>query len=213
MYKVGIIGSLGVGKTSFIKRLQTLIKEKNKTIHIYGEPSMVDPSINKILLKFYNNQKTWAYPLELAITAAYETIYTEIKELEQNSELDVVIVDTPSSPYIYSKIFLKNQIFSLTQQKQVSQIFTDFNFDYIIVLQETAEETIRRIFRRHRDMELSNFNYIKQHVEDYKQFLKEYISVRFGNAKVIILSHLPDLDDPKYHTIIENIYQLIINGG
>jgi deoxyadenosine/deoxycytidine kinase len=207
MKKIGIIGPLGVGKSSLIKRIEKSIIDSNKKLKVFGEPAMIEPTINKILEKFYKDTHTWAYPLEISAAAGHEAIYTEIKELEKNNEYDCVIVDTPSSSFIYSRIFVKNGIFSDNERKIVDSMFSGFRFDFIVLLNETAEETIRRIMERHRNMELNNFDYIHKHVSDYNLFSEEYISTLFPTAEVIRLNNLPDLDTEEYNQLVASIIE------
>lgn len=204
MLKVGIVGPLGVGKTSFISRLEQELKNIGTTI-VFGEPSMTEPTINKILVKFYADTKTWAYPLEVAIASAHEAMYEEINKIEQDKKIDYVLIDTPSSAFIYSRIFFKNGLFDQFELAVVDSIFRKFNFDFIIVIEETAEETIRRILLRHRNMEISNFDYIRQHVQDYQEFVGVYLKERFPEAEVIYLKDLPELESNDYKELLEEV--------
>jgi deoxyadenosine/deoxycytidine kinase len=209
MLKIGVIGPLGVGKSSLIKRLERSLELMGKKVKVFGEPAMVEPTINKVLEKFYKDTNTWAYPLEISAAAGHEAIYTEISEMQKNKEYDAVIVDTPSSSFIYSRIFVKNGIFSDAERKIVDTIYKPFHFDNIIVLNETADETIRRIMERHRNMELDNLGYIHQHVSDYNSFVDEYINTLFPDSNITKLNALPNLDTKEYNELINSLVEKI----
>lgn len=68
MFKIGVIGSIGVGKSTFINYLVQEINNLGVKTYVYGEPAMEDEATHKILLKFYEDTKKYAFALESSIT-------------------------------------------------------------------------------------------------------------------------------------------------
>lgn len=205
MLKIGVIGSIGVGKSTFVSRLTKKFKELGINTKVYGEPAMEDPKTHEILLNFYKDTKAWAYELEASVTARHNVIYKEIDTYIANGEKGITLVDAPSSGDIYSRIFHKNEIFNYAQLAKVMTLFEPFHLDIMIYLIETPEETIRRIMKRDRDMEMNNLNYIYDHVRDYQTFAKDFLIERFPHTKVVKINGLPDADKPEFDEQISKI--------
>jgi len=87
MFKIGVIGSIGVGKSTFINYLVQEINNLGVKTYVYGEPAMEDEATHKILLKFYEDTKKYAFALESSITKVYNRYYKEIDELCRHQKL------------------------------------------------------------------------------------------------------------------------------
>lgn len=213
MLKIGVIGSIGVGKSTFINCLINKIEELEVKTHVFGEPAMEDPETHQILLKFYGDTLTYAFALETSITKVYNRYYQQIKEMEQKNVEGVVIIDGPSNGDIYSRIFYKNNIFTLEQRDEVFSKVEEFDIDIMIYLQESAEETIRRIKKRDRSMEMSNLDYIYDHVRDYQTVIPHYLKSRFPGAKVLNLQNFPDVTTKEYDEFVTILARLITQNN
>lgn len=214
MIRVGIIGTIGVGKSSFIDYLKATLIEKNKKVISFGEPSIIHGNINHMLGRFYKNTARWAYPLQLGISAAHEAIYTEISELEsEKADYDIAIVDAPYSSYIYCNIHKKNGRLTEEERVAIDNISKDFYFDYIILLEESADETIKRIKKRSRKEEkLDDLSYMYEHIEDFKLFRQGYLNEYFANSTFIHLKDMPYIGGEEYNVILNSLADRIIRG-
>ncbi len=213
MVKIGVIGSIGVGKSTFIKYLVQALQELEVKTFVFGEPAMEDPDTHQILLKFYADTLKYAYDLEVSITSVYNRYYRQVSAMEERGEDGVVIVDGLSNSDIFSRIFYKNNIFTEAQKDEVLAMVADFDIDVMIYLQESAEETIRRIKKRDRGMEMSNLDYIYDHVRDYETVIPHYLAKRFPRAKVLRLKDFPDVTTPEYHQFVKDLARLITSNG
>ena len=110
--------------------------------YVYGEPAMEDEATHKILLKFYEDTKKYAFALESSITKVYNRYYKEIDELCRHQKEGVVIIDGPSNGDIYSRIFFKIIFFNEEQLAIFEKLL--FEID-VMIYSKKAEETIRRI--------------------------------------------------------------------
>jgi len=214
MIRVGIIGTIGVGKTSFIEYLKNALVERNKRVISFGEPSIIHGNINRILGKFYKDTNRWAYSLQLGISAAHEAIFTEIEETEEKeNDYDVAIVDAPYSSYIYCNIHKKNGRLTEEERVNIDNVSRDFHFDYIILLEESADETIRRIKKRSRKEEkLDDLSYMYEHIEDFKLFRKGYLDKYFSDSEYIHLKDMPEIGGEQYKEIIDSLANTIVKG-
>lgn len=212
MFKIGVIGSIGVGKSTFINYLVQEINNLGVKTYVYGEPAMEDEATHKILLKFYEDTKKYAFALESSITKVYNRYYKEIDELCRHQKERVVIIDGPSNGDIYSRIFFKNNIFTNEEQLAIFDEVVDFEIDVMIYLQESAEETIRRIKKRDRGMEMANLDYIYDHVRDYQTVIPHYLKRRFPHAKVLHLKDFPDVTSIDYDTFVKDLARLLTSN-
>lgn len=204
MIKIAVIGPIGIGKTSFINTFSKQFLNYQDTMGIinFEEPAINNQDINTILKKFYKDNVKWAYPLEVNIAAAFEAIFTEIKEIEEDKEKynNIIIVDTPFSPFIFSSIFEKNGRLTAKEKEIILSITKPFDFDYLFILKETAETIISRIKKRNRDFEISDEHkaYTEEHIRDYEFFLNDYLNRYFLHAKHIILKDMADAGTKEY---------------
>ena len=207
MIRIGVIGTIGVGKSTFIERLSHAFSDKDIDNKTFGEPSIIHGNLNEILRKFYLDTKRWAYPLQLGVSAAHEAIYTEIEEIEPKADqCQVAIVDAPYSSFIYCNIHAKAGRLTEQERKAIDDVSRPFHFDFIILLEETADETIARIKKRSRNEEkLDDLSYMYEHIEDFKLFRHQYLDKYFPNSEYIHLESMPNIYSRDYENIIENI--------
>lgn len=213
MFKIGVIGSIGVGKSTFINYLIKEINKLGAKTYVYGEPAMEDASTHEILLKFYEDTKKYAFALEESITKVYNRYYEEIRVLSTTEKEGVVIIDGPSNGDIYSRIFYKNNIFTLEEKETILALVAPFEVDVMIYLQESAAETIRRIKKRDRGMEMANLDYIYDHVRDYQAVIPDYLKARFPHAKVLNLKDFPDVTSKDYDTFVKDLARLLTTNN
>jgi deoxyadenosine/deoxycytidine kinase len=206
---IAIIGTIGVGKSTFIERLkQSFLTDEvipNEVITI-GEPSVSIDFLKDTLKKFYKDTKAWAYPLQLGVSSAQEIHFQNMRA----SNYDIAIMDAPYSSFMYCKIHEKAGRLTEEERQLIESISRPFPFDYIILIEETAETTIERIWKRNRSIELNDLLYLHEHINDYKQFQGEYINKYFSGAELITLSTLPDDSSADYETLINNVKNKIL---
>jgi len=212
MIRLGVIGTIGVGKSTFIERLSHALSDIDILNKTFGEPSIIHGNLNEILRKFYLDTKRWAYPLQLGITAAHEAIYTEIEEMESKADqCQVAIVDAPYSSFIYCNIHAKAGRLTEAERKAIDDASRPFYFDYIILLEETADETIVRIRKRSRNEEkLDDLSYMYEHIEDFKLFRKQYLEKYFPDSEYIHLQGMPSIYSKDYEDIINDIVRKVL---
>jgi deoxyadenosine/deoxycytidine kinase len=206
---IAIIGTIGVGKSTFIERLkQAFLTDEvipNEVITI-GEPSVSIDFLKDTLKKFYKDTKAWAYPLQLGVSSAQEIHFQNMRL----SNYDIAIMDAPYSSFMYCKIHEKAGRLSEQERQLIESVSRPFPFDYIILIEETAETTIERIWKRNRSIELNDLLYLHEHINDYKQFQGEYINKYFSGAELITLSSLPDDSSADYEELINNVKNKIL---
>ena len=88
MVKIGVIGTIGVGKSTFINALNKKLNDLKVKTYLYLEPATEDAETHQILLKFYNNTKAWGFALEEAITKVHSRYYQEIDQIVASDEKD-----------------------------------------------------------------------------------------------------------------------------
>ena len=204
------MGTIGVGKSTFIEALISKLNEMKVKTHLYLEPAMEDPDTHQILLKFYTNTKAWGYALEEAITKVHNRYYQEIDMIVESGEEGAVILDGPSNGDIFSRIFCKNGLISDDERDRILAMFVPFELDILIYLKESADETIRRIKTRDRTMETSNLDYIYDHVRDYEIMVPVFLETRFPTAKVLLLENMPDVSTKAYDDFVNNLAHLLL---
>ena len=214
MNKVAIIGSIGVGKSTFLEKLSKRLKQlkENQEVKIYGEPSIIHGNLNDILLnKFYHNTEVWAYPLQSGISAAHEAIFTEIKQKEEKGSDSIFMVDAPFSSYIYCRIHRDAGRMTQEEVERIDNIIRPgFEFDLLIILKELPEITIQRIVKRSRGSEVSDFDYIHEHIAQYYLHMDSYIEKYMGNTEIVEIDRIPDFNEQEYTDIINKIAKKIM---
>jgi len=208
---IAIIGTIGVGKSTFIERLkQSFLSDEtipNEVLAI-GEPSVSIDFLKDTLKKFYKDTYAWAYPLQLGVSAAQEIHFQNMRM----TNYDIAIMDAPYSSYMYCKIHEKADRITEAERLLIDSVSRPFPFDYIILIEETAETTIERIMKRNRSIELTDLLYLHEHIRDYKEFQNGYIEKYFPGAELIHLRDLPDDSSQEYEDLIQETRDKIIGG-
>jgi deoxyadenosine/deoxycytidine kinase len=207
---IAIIGTIGVGKSTFIERLKESFQDESfpDEILAVGEPSVSIDFLKDTLKKFYKETKQWAYPLQLGVSAAQEIHFQNLRA----SDYDIAIMDAPYSSYMYCKIHEKAGRLTEKEIQIIDGVSRPFPFDYIIIIEETADITIDRIMKRNRSIELTDLLYLHEHIRDYSEFREEYIQKYFSGAEQILLKGLPDDRSDQYQDIIEDVKRQILRG-
>lgn len=213
MKRIGVIGTIGVGKSTFLEELSASLRNNGEQVITFGEPSIIHGNLNGILKKFYKDTYRWGYPLQSGISAAHEAIFAEILEEEtKQSGYTTAVVDAPFSSFIYCNIHAKAGRLSEEERDAIINLSRPFEFDYIILLEESADNTIERIQARSRTGELDDLSYMYEHIEDFKLFRKGYLDKYFSKSKFIHLKGVPDLKSLEYKELIMAVTDTIING-
>jgi len=206
MYKkisVAIIGTIGVGKSTFIERLKEKLTSSVFPTEVLtmGEPSVTIDFVKEALKRFYKDTKSWAYPLQLGVSAAQEINHQILKE----TNYDVALVDAPYSSYMYCNIHTKAGRMTEAEKDIILRSSRPYPFDFLILIEETADVTIDRIMKRNRSIELNDLLYLHEHIKEYKLFQEDYIREFFSGAEVVRLSSLPDDNSKEYEDMLDEL--------
>jgi len=218
---VAIIGTIGVGKSTFVKHLSEEAERRGVDLLVDLEPSVTIQSINDILERFYKDMEPWAYPLQLSIAAANEVQLQEAK----GRDYDVMLFDSPYSAFEYCRIHAKHGRITDEEKNAIDAISRPFPFDYVILIKETKEKSIERIKRRNgavekksnalaqADVPIKDFDYVEEHMKDYNRYLPEYLDKKFPKAERIEINGLPEEKTPEYGALISQICEHIVAFG
>jgi deoxyadenosine/deoxycytidine kinase len=203
---VAILGTIGVGKSTLIKRL--LKHLENYKVEFVPEPSISLPYLSNVLDNFYKDTKRWAYTLQLGVSAAHEIHFEETR----GKDYDVLLFDAPYSSFVYCKIHAKVGRMSEEDRERIENVSNPFHFDYVIMVKEDMNVTIDRIIKRNNevnngkgipDLSISDFSYLEEHIKDYEEFEDEYIKKYFPDSDLISLNGLPEDNSPEYTLILD----------
>jgi len=209
---VAVIGTIGCGKSTLInqlvKKIQSLGVQPNYVFNI-TEPSVTKIDLKEVLEKFYKAPDNWAYSLQLGVSSAQEIFFNELRELPQYND-SIIFFDAPYSSFMYCNIHVKAGRMTEDEKNAIINISRPFPFDYVILVEESADETIKRIMKRNRGIELNDLSYMHEHISDYKLFQEDYIKKFFKKAEIIRLSNLPDVHSNEYQKIVQNIAEKML---
>jgi deoxyadenosine/deoxycytidine kinase len=209
---VAVIGTIGCGKSTLInqlvKKVQALGVQPNYVFNI-TEPSVTKIDLKEVLERFYKAPEKWAYALQLGVTSAQEIFFNELRELPEYDD-SIIFFDAPYSSFMYCNIHVKAGRMTKEQKDAIVSVSRPFPFDYLILVEETADETIKRILKRNRGIELGDLSYMHEHISDYRLFQEDYIKKFFSNAEVIRLTNLPDVHSNEYQKIVQDIAEKLL---
>jgi deoxyadenosine/deoxycytidine kinase len=209
---IAVLGTIGVGKSTLIRRLKKHLEEKDSAMRVefVPEPSISLPNLSKVLEQFYKDTKSWAYPLQLGVSAAHEIHFQEMRK----KDYDVLLFDAPYSSYVYCNIHAKNGRLTEEERMAIDNVSRPFPFDLVIVVQEDMDVTINRITKRNNavnsgtnipDLDIEDFSYLEEHIRDFREFQPSYIERYFPDADLMTLDHLPEDTTEEYENLLENI--------
>lgn len=202
-----------------IRRLRQNLKDIYEGINVefIPEPSISLPNLSAVLEKFYKDTDSWAYPLQLGVSAAHEIHFQEMRE----AKYDVLLFDAPYSSFVYCSIHEKNGRLSKEELDSINSVARPFPFDVVIMVQEDKDITIDRIMKRNQsvvdgeelpDLDINDFSYLDEHIKDFREFQDEYIAKYFPDAHVITLEHLPEDSSDDYETLLDELCLAIDPG-
>ena len=103
---------------------------------------------------------------------------------------------------------------------------SNVRFDYLIVINESAEVTIERVKNRNRqanegdldpdklDVAIDDFSYIYTHIDDFREYLPIWINkfkLYNPDVKIIQIDHIPNcITSKEYDNMIQNIITQIL---
>ena len=217
---IAILGTIGVGKTTLLHKLEAKLKEETPEVIVKAEPSVTVPFVNDVLKKFYNDNKSWSLCLQLLISSIQESYFQDLRE----SDYEYSLFDMPFSSDIYSYSHMKHNRMTQEGHHNLVGIGSHFPFDVVILLSEDKDVTIRRIRKRNRkiandnldngqdDVQIEDFSYLDEHISDFKEYQNVWLT-RFtndnSNVKIIKIYHIPELDTPEYEELISNLAKTI----
>ena len=220
---IAVLGTIGVGKTTLLNKLKERLEKDTPDVVLKAEPSVTIPFINDVLKRFYNDDKNWSFVLQLCISAAQEAYFQDLRD----SDYEYSLFDMPYSSDIYSYSHMKHNRMPPSGHHSLVGIGSKFPFDYIILINEDKETTIKRVSGRNKkanngeyngdkkDVAIEDFSYLDSHIEDFKEYQEVWLN-RFKcdnpNVKIIRLEHIPELDTELYTTLVEHLHSIIVNG-
>ena len=217
---IAVLGTIGVGKTTLLHNIEKKLLETTDSVVVKAEPSVTIPFINDVLKHFYNDNKAWALPLQLCISAAQEAYFQELRE----SDYEYALMDMPFSSDIYSYSHFKRGRMSGAGHSSLVGLGSEFPFDMVILINEDKETTIDRVSGRNRkansgtldngqdDIAIEDYSYLDEHIADFKEYQDVWMTrFKSDNPNVIIeeLNHIPDIDSPAYGKLISYIAKKI----
>lgn len=217
---ITILGTIGVGKTTLMNKLNERLLKDTPNVIVQPEPSVTIPFVNEVLKKFYNNNSGWSFPLQLCVSSAQESYMQMLRE----SDYDYALFDAAYSSDPYSYSHSKHGRMRIEDHHALVSIGRPFKFDVIIYIDEEKDITIERIKHRNKrveegdmhpdkkDVSIEDFSYLDSHIEDFKEYLPIYLN-KFKSfnpdVKIINLTHIPDFESEEYDALIETLYYII----
>lgn len=217
---IAILGTIGVGKTTLLRKLEEKLKEETNDVVVKAEPSVTIPFINDVLKRFYENNTAWSFCLQLCISAAQEAYFQDLRE----SDYEYALFDMPFSSDVYSYSHMKHKRMNTENHHSLVGIGTNFPFDYVILLSEDKDTTIKRIKKRNKavtegkltedqkNVSIEDFSYLDEHISDFKEYQNVWLS-RFTsdnqNVKIIKVFHIPELGTQEYTDFVDNLAKQI----
>ena len=218
---IAILGTIGVGKTTLLHAIEDKLKEYSNSVLVKAEPSVTVPFVNDVLKKFYDDNSSWSFCLQLLISAVQESYFQDLRL----SDYDYSLFDMPFSSDIYSYSHMKHKRMSPEGHHSLIGIGSRFPFDYVILINEDKATTMERIKSRNKrveegdmdpdkkDVAIDDFSYLDSHISDFKEYQEVWLN-RFKcdnpNIKIIRLNHIPDKDSKEYKTLIDEIVSEIV---
>lgn len=211
---IAILGAIGAGKTTLLHALEEKLLHYSKNVVVKAEPSVTVPFVNDVLKKFYDDNASWSFCLQLLISAVQESYFQDLR----TSDYDYALFDMPFSSDIYSYSHMKHGRMKPDQYHSLVGIGSRFAFDYVILINEDEETTINRVKNRNKrveegdmdpdkkDVSIDDFSYLDSHIEDFKEYQEVWLN-RFkcdnSNVHIIRLNHIPDKSEKEYSMLVD----------
>lgn len=183
--RIGIIGPIAVGKTTFGKYLARYTNH-----NFIPEPIVGVPHMERILKEFYQDPKKWAYILQASVVLEFEKIHMSMG--------NNVVVDSPHSNIIFSDLHYTSGNIN-DKQLQALRMMASYenHYDVIIVLKATTDTILKRFVKRARELEDGSEEYIVNHANSYYQHLdKVFARAMFRGVKRIFIE-VPEYKNDK----------------
>lgn len=212
---IAVIGPIGVGKTTFIKRLKEVLEKASFKVLVVNEPSVSILPVNQLLERLYENIKKWAYPLQASISASHEAEFESIKD----EDYDFSIFDMPYSSYMYCHIHQKNKRMTKKEMNNIINISRKFDFDFLISLSGDEEAIIKRVKNRNNssspktaekadNLTINDFSYLHEHLKDFQKFKKGWKKKFFKDSKNVEIV-LEDKNTERYNKQLDSVAEII----
>lgn len=221
---IAILGTIGVGKTTMLHKIEDELRKKSSNVIVKAEPAVTVPFVNEVLKKFYNDNSSWSLCLQLLISSVQESYFQDLRELDY----DYSLFDMPYSSDIYSYSHMKRGRMTSEGHHSLVNIGSHFPFNVVILINEDKETTISRVRNRNKrveegdmdpdkkDVSIEDFSYLDNHIADFKEYQDVWLS-RFTNdnpnVDIIKLNHIPDINSTEYDELIKKIVERIVKGG
>lgn len=171
--RVGIVGNIGVGKSSLVQALGNLNPDK---IDVYQEDVDTDGVLKDVVTLFYASKESEKEvpKIELANQLSFHLIAVLQDFLSKYSDKPIHVFDRIFPEHM--EIFAYNNLdtpdyVTMTQfTTEMRKVLGVEQYDYIFMLDCDIEENINRVKRRGRDMENNEetYEYIRGLAYDYK---------------------------------------------
>ena len=190
-----VFGSIGAGKTTFLRELKKYFEKQGKSVYLHEEVSL---RIKKDLDIFYTDPKRYSFMLQDLII---EEFRKDIKIIKEN-EYDIFLMDRTNKD---TKIFTKANISDKLQLEYLRKKLKKeekINSKYSILIECSSKTCYKRQQKCDRESEEISFEYIEKICLLYKQYAyKLYPDYIIFNTKQIKLEN--------YYKEFSNIFSSI----
>lgn len=203
--RIGIIGPNGAGKSLLSKKLAAYYN-----CQLVKEPVEKNP----YLPYFYNNKATFSYLGQNAFYSALFLLMWNTRDLK-----DVVYDSTFYSNLVYTELLRLEGFMTVTEADLSFAIAEEHlkqlpELDLEIVLVRTTEALFKNVYKRGREIEKGQENYLNFHYANYYKTIHQiYKNYKVPESKVLFLE-VGDMEDPKEFariiSVIETAYKKAI---
>ena len=182
---VAVAGNIGAGKTTLVKKLAT---------HYQWEAHLEAVDNNPYLADFYEDMRTWAFPLQIYFL---HSRFNQVREIRKNAQAIIQDRTIYEDAYIFAKNLRESEILTQRDFDNYLCLFESMVDmlhppDLLIYLRANISTLTRQIARRGRDFE---GNITIQYLEDLNRHYESWISTyQLGNLLIL------DVDDLDYVT-------------
>jgi deoxyadenosine/deoxycytidine kinase len=194
---IAIEGNIGAGKTTFATQFANDFNSK-LVLERFEE--------NPFLPKFYEDQKRYAFPLEMSFLAdRYQQLSDDLAQYDlfKNSVISDYFV---FKSLIFSKVTLTDDEYAL-YRKIFNFMYKDLlKPDLYIYLYQNVERLLENIKKRGREYEQSiKSDYLQQIHDGYMNFIKTQKDL---NILILDISNIDFVKNPEYyHQMVRHIIQ------
>ena len=171
-YIVSIEGNIGAGKTTLVEELKSRLSLTNDIVFLC-EPvdvweSVTDTTGQNILMKFYENPKKYAFPLQMmALTTRMKSLQDAIHDARKRGAKIIICERTIDADYnIFAKMLHTDNTMEDIEFQIYKKIFDElvekqqYKLDGIIYIDADIDVCLNRIEKRNRKGETITLDYL-----------------------------------------------------